>query len=90
MTVETVKHSLRIARSFCQALLDAGLSPADGCATLALTYAVWIEAHPEGSPELCRVMMECGQSTSERAFDLLREMRKTTDEMLAEAARAVH
>jgi len=66
------------------------MTPSEGCVLLAITYAMWIEAQPDGSPELCRAMLERAQKTAAGAFELLRAERKTTQEMLEEAARAVN
>jgi hypothetical protein len=89
MTTKTIDPGIKLARGFAQALIDAGMSAPDGCAALALSYAMWIEAQPDGSVELCQAMIDTGRQTAHECFVVLRKLRKAGETLLDEAAQAV-
>ena len=60
------------------------LPPAEGCACLALAYAMWVEREPEATMELLRAMQAQSLGATMEAFRLLRQMRETQGAMIRE------
>lgn len=71
-----------VAEVLVRTLRTVNAEPPDGCAILALAYAMWVEAEPEATPELLRDMLLTSNKTSREAFRILRVMRGNREELL--------
>jgi hypothetical protein len=74
--VATQAMAARIVRQ----MAAIGMPPADGCACLALAYAIWVEREPEATLDLLRAMQAQSLSATMEAFRLLRRMREVRDQ----------
>lgn len=75
-----------IAARIVRQMVGCGMPPADGCACLALAYAMWVEREPEATIDLLRAMQAQSLSSTMEAFRLLRRMREARED-LTQAAR---
>jgi hypothetical protein len=63
------------ARMLCMVMRIAQMDQADGCATLALAYAIWLEGDARVTPEQARLLFEASGASIPAAVDMLRRSR---------------
>jgi hypothetical protein len=85
MAADTTSDGVDLAHHFAQTMQRAGLSGSDGCATLALTYGIWLDACDEAGIELCDAMLDLGKQTAREAFTRLRTLRALKQQLTDEA-----
>lgn len=85
MTAQNIRPNVELAHQFADAMQRAGISPAEGCFTLAITYAVWLDACDEACPEHCDAMLDLAKRTARDTFTRLRRLRTIKQQLTDEA-----
>ena len=57
------------------------MSPAEGCACLAIAYARWVEREASATPILLADMLAASQHTASETFRVLRELRRAREDL---------
>jgi hypothetical protein len=85
MAAENIEPNLALAHKFAAAMQRAGISAAEGCLVLALTYGIWLDAQDGADVELCDAMLELAKRTAGGTFTRLRTIRALEQQLIDEA-----
>jgi hypothetical protein len=85
MAAKNVRPNVALAHKFADAMQCAGISPAEGCFILAVTYGIWLDGCDEANVEHCDAMIELAKRIARGTFTRLRMLREMDAQLIDEA-----